>query len=138
MGVVADRIPRKRALVLNFAVLAVGSCVLLGVSRPGLLPVFLVAHGVATAAENVLLPLIVADCFGVRHMARIYGALMVALLPGGVLGPIFAGAVFDRLGSYELAFQIFAGLNLVSFAALCAVRSQLHPGGGGGEQRSPA
>ncbi len=138
IGLVADRWPPKRALLICFAVVTAASFLLLGLPMDGLLPVFVVAHGLATAAQNVVYPLMVGHCFGVKHMAKIYGVLMLALLPGGVLGPIFAGYMFEAFGSYELAFQIFAGLNLVSFAALCAVRSQLHPGGGGGEQRSPA
>jgi sugar phosphate permease len=124
IGWLADRIPGKPSLVLNFAVLTAGSWVLLGADRPGWLGVFLVAHGFATAAENVVLPLTVADCFGTRHMARIYGALMVTLFPGGVLGPIFAGAVFDRTGSYDGAFLTFAILNVVGLAALAAVRPE--------------
>jgi len=42
-----------------------------------------------------------------------------------VLGPIFAGYLFDLRGSYDLAFQVFALLNLVALAALVCVRA--HP-----------
>ena len=64
--------------------------------RPGATPaagLFLVVHGFTVAAENVMLPLVVVECFGVRHLAQIYGALMLALLPGGLAGPTFAGWV---------------------------------------------
>ncbi|MGH0038428.1 MAG: MFS transporter [Myxococcota bacterium] len=132
IGALADRIPGKPSLVLNFAVLTAGSWVLLVADRPGWLPVFLVAHGFATAAENVVLPLTVADCFGTRHMARIYGALMVTLFPGGVLGPIFAGAVFDRTGRYDGAFVTFGVLNLLGLAALGLVRAERGRGAGQG------
>ena len=57
-------------------------------------------------------------------MAKNYGALMLALLPGGVLGPIFAGYVYDLQGSYDLAFQVFAVLNLVGLVALTCVRGR--------------
>ena len=124
IGWLSDRIERKTALIVNFSILTGGSFLLLGSGLPGCLPAFLVAHGFATAAENVLLPLVVSRCFGVRHMAAIYGALMVMLFPGGVLGPIFAGAVFDRLGSYHLAFGTFAVLNLVGLFALAWVRPE--------------
>lgn len=128
IGLLADRIPHKRALLLNFGVMAGASVVLLGVATPALLPVFLVAHGFTVAAENVLLPLIVADCFGVRHLAQIYGVLMIALLPGGALGPVFAGRVFDRLGSYQTAFAVFVVLNLLTVALLFAVRDERRAG----------
>ena len=69
-------------------------------------------------------PLIVVHCFGVRSLAQIYGWLMLTLLPGGTLGPIFAGAVRDQTGSYDLAFQTFAGLNLLCVLLLCFVRDE--------------
>jgi len=79
----------------------------------------------------VVLPLVVAECFGVRHLARIYGALMLTLFPGGVLGPLFAGAVFDRAGSYAPAFATFAALNVLALAALFAVRTEASRAPGG-------
>ena len=84
----------------------------------------LAVHGFTVAAENVLLPLIVADCFGVRNMARIYGTLMLALLPGGFLGPVFAGFVFDATGGYAPAFASFAVLNAAGLGLLALVRRE--------------
>jgi cyanate permease len=124
IGLLADRIRAKPALLLNFSLVALASLLLLQVQRPGVLLAFLVVHGFAVAAENVLLPLVVVEAFGIRHMARIYGALMFALLPGGVLGPIFAAHVYDTRGSYEPAFATFAALNAAALLALCLVRRE--------------
>jgi sugar phosphate permease len=124
MGLVADRIPTKTALLATFGLVTLASFLLLRVDAPGILVVFLLIHGFSVAAENVLLPLIVAECFGVLHMASIYGALMVALLPGGALGPVFAGWMYDTRGSYELAFVTFAAVNVVSLVALAFVRRE--------------
>lgn len=123
MGLVADRLPARQASVITFGLMAAGSICLLGVGRvPALLPVFLVVHGFTVAAENVMLPLVVAECFGTRHVAAIYGALMLMLLPGGVLGGIFAGWVYDRMGTYFPAFAVFAVLNVLSVVALTRLR----------------
>ncbi len=123
-GAVADRFDTRRVLMANFALVALASGLLMGAGRPVLLATFLVAHGFATAAQNVMLPLAVVYAFGVEHMARIYGTLMVALLPGGVLGPIFAGWAFDRLGDYRLALALFLGLNLTALASLGWLRQE--------------
>jgi sugar phosphate permease len=135
IGWLADRIPRKRALLVNFGLVTLASFLLLAVDRPGILLVFLAIHGFAVAAENVLLPLIVADAFGVRHMARIYGALMFSLLPGGALGPIFAGWAYDATGSYDVAFVCFAALNATTLLLLGFVRREAGRGSaaGGGQ-----
>ncbi len=124
IGGLADRIPPKRALLLNFIALTLGSFILLAVQLRGLLPVFLVLHGFTVAAENVLLPLMVAHAFGVRYMARIYGTLMLALPLGGILGPVFAGAVYDRVQSYAPAFITFAVLNVFALLLLGFVRRE--------------
>jgi MFS family permease len=123
IGLVADRLDVHRAAGITFGLLTAGSFLLLAVERvPAALPVFLAVHGFTVAAENVLLPLLVAACFGVRHLAQIYGALMVVLLPGGIAGPTVAGWVYDVSGSYRAAFALFAVLNLVALVALTRLR----------------
>ena len=126
VGVLADRFGARRMLRLNFALLTVASFLLVYAENPVALTVFLTLHGVAVAAENVVLPLIVVECFGARHIARIFGALSFALFLG-VLGPIFAGGVFDRVGDYRLAFVLFAILNTVTLAMLGRLRDETRP-----------
>jgi MFS family permease len=123
-GWLSDRIPHRSAILLDYGLLAASSLVLLLLPHPVWLPLFVLCYGVATAARDVVTPLAVVDCFGVRYLAPIYGALMLGLLPGGVLGPIFAAAVHDRFGSYDVAFGTFALLNLVTVAALFALRDE--------------
>src|SRR4029453_3556847 len=125
IGVVADRFSLRRALLANFALLTAASLLLLAVRAPGVLPLFLFAHGFATAAENVLIPMLVAESFGLRHMPRIYGALMLTLFAGGALGPILAGAAFDRTGDYRVAFGAFAALNVLGLLLLSQVRREV-------------
>jgi MFS family permease len=123
IGALADRIRVRPALIANFALLAFASLLLLAVRVPGVLPVFLVVHGFTTAAENVLLPLAVAQRFGLAHMPRIYGALMLTLFAGGALGPILAAAAFDRYGEYRIAFTAFAALNILGVGLLARGRT---------------
>lgn len=124
LGAIADRIPHKTALLLDYALLAFSSVTLLALPNVWLLPVFIVSYGFATAARDVVYPLIITHCFGLRFMAEIYGAMLFALLPGGIAGPIFAAAVHDRFGSYAIAFQAFAGVNLLAVVALVALRNE--------------
>ena len=126
IGLVANRWPAKTALMFNFAVVLLGAFLLVALERrPELRLLFIVTHGVATMAQNVVYPLIVAHCFGTRYMAEIYGVLMLALLPVGILGPVFAGYMYDWTGSYALVFKLYAGLTVVTFAMLAAVRREI-------------
>lgn len=123
IGALTDRVGLRRAVLLTFGLLTGGSWLLLALGHvPLLLPVFLTVHGFTVAAENVLLPLAVTACFGARHLPAIYGALMLALLPGGVIGPTVSGWSFDALGTYRPAFAVFALGNVLALAGLAALR----------------
>jgi len=121
-GGLADRLSPRVAVLIDFGLLAASSGVLLLLPDPRLIWIFVGIFGFSYAARDVVTPLIVAHCFGVRHLAQIYGVLMLTILPGGTFGPIFAGWVHDRTGSYDAAFVTFALLNAFSVAALALVR----------------
>ena len=124
LGWFADRLHQKATILLDYSLLAFSSLLLLALPNAVLLPGFILSYGFATAARDVAYPLIINHCFGVRYMAQIYGGLMLALIPGGALGPIFAAAVHDEFGSYAHAFQAFAGLNIAAVLALCFLRNE--------------
>jgi MFS family permease len=123
-GWVADRIPHRTAMLLDYGLLTLSSLLLLALPDPVLVLPFILTYGIATAARDVVTPLMIVECFGVRHLAAIYGAIMLALFPGGGFGPLFAAAVHDRTGSYDAAFAVFAGMNLVAFASLFLLRRE--------------
>ena len=123
IGLVADRWHAKVSLLICFAFVVLASVILLGITAtPSLALAFVVIHGLATMAQNVVYPSVVAWCFGTKHMAEIYGVMMLALLPGGVIGPIALGYMHDALGSYDLGFQILVGFTISSLALLSLVR----------------
>jgi MFS family permease len=127
LGAIADRIAHKAALLLDYALLAFSSLILLALPNAWLLPIFIVSYGFATAARDVVYPLIITHCFGLRYMAQIYGAMLLALLPGGIAGPIFAAAIHDQQGSYAMAFQAFAAVNILAVVTLFGRRDERAP-----------
>ena len=124
LGLIADRVPYRWALIVDYGLLAFSSFVLLLLPNAGLLPVFVISYGFSMAARDVVYPLIIGHCFGVQYLAKIYGTMMLTLLLGGALGPVFAGAIHDHLGSYERAFQGFAWLNGLTLLSILFVRDE--------------
>ncbi|TMA30118.1 MAG: MFS transporter [Deltaproteobacteria bacterium] len=124
-GWIADRVPAKTGLLLDYGLLALSSLFLLGVSGGGAATLwsFVVLFGFSYAARDVVTPLIIVHCFGSRNLAQIYGVLMLTILPGSA-GSIFAGWVHDQTGAYQLAFLTLAGVNAATFALLFAVRDE--------------
>jgi MFS family permease len=133
-GMLADRVGPRVAVLANFTIIAVASALLLVPTARGAMPTFLVLHGFATAAEDVVIPLIVAQRFGIENLGRVYGALLLALIPGGAVGPIVAGKVFDATGSYAEVFATFVVCNVLAVVALAVVR----PGGASASDRGTA
>ena len=125
-GLLADRISHLRGVQIDFGLLALSSVVLLAMPDAALLWVFVFAYGFAYPARDVVYPLVLGHCFGTAYLGEIYGAMMLTL-PAGALGSIFAASIFDRLGTYELAFLSFAVLNGLAFAALFLLRDERGP-----------
>lgn len=123
MGAFADALSGRAAFIVNHALLTLSSLVLLFLPVTGAVPLFVILFGFSYAARDVVYPLIIAECFGVRQLAPIYGMLMTAMLPASA-GGIFAGWAFDRFGSYDLAYGTFAGLNLFVFAVIFLLRRE--------------
>jgi nitrate/nitrite transporter NarK len=123
LGLLADRIAATSAMRFNTALLFASSLLLVLLPDRGPLFLFIVTYGFASTARDVLYPLIVVHCFGVRFMAEIYGVLMLSLL-AGALGPIVAAASLDTTGSYSSAFVALAIVNGLSLVAVWLVRSE--------------
>ena len=121
-GAIADRVGARAAVIGNFVLIAGASALLLVPSVRGVIPVFLVVHGFATAAEDVVMPLVVVQRFGIENLGRVYGALLLALVPGGTVGPVLAGKVFDATGSYSEVFTGFVIANVLAVVALAALK----------------
>ena len=65
-----------------------------------------------------MLPIVIADRFGRFDLGPVYGMITLLLGIGGGIGPLAAGMIYDRCGSYDLVWLsdigilLFAGLLL--------------------------
>ena len=88
------------ALALSSAPLAVACAVVL--------------HGLAWGARGPLMMAIRADYFGVRNLGKIAGWSNAITLIGSVIGPLYAGVMFDLTGTYNVAFWTLGAATAVS------------------------
>lgn len=118
IGALADRIGRARTLTLMQA--SAGLSYLLWYAAGGYVPllVFAVWFGLSYGGIVSLLPALCMDLFGARAVAGIIGTLYTGAAFGNLLGPVVAGAVFDRQGSYVPV--IFGCLTLCALATAAA------------------
>lgn len=117
-GFMGQLITPRSAFLANAALLAFSVAIVPFAANGVLLTVFSLAFGLATSARDVLLPLLVADRFGTRSFAKVYGLMMLAFLPGGALGPIALAYGFEVFGTYRPGFYVCVGLVLLSLVSI--------------------
>ena len=123
MGWLSDRIGRRAILAVALVAQA-GSFVALG--RAATLPALAAAtllFGFSYGAVSVIFPPMVADFFGRAHAGALVGLIFGLAGPAAALGPVAAGWIYDRLGSYAAACWISAALNLAALALLTFARA---------------
>lgn len=117
IGALADRLGRLRTLTL--ALVSMGLTYLLWLAAGGYvaLAVFSLWLGLSYGGIVSLLPALCMDLFGARAVASILGTLYTGAALGNLLGPVAAGAVFDRSGSYAPVMWACLALSIVSALA---------------------
>ncbi len=125
VGLVANRIAPRRALAIDFGLLAASSFLLFFLPAQPFLALFLVSYGLGVAARDVVFPLVVGEVFGERTVPRIYGALSVSLMFAGPLGSQLTQAIYDRTGSYESSYSLYAIATLAMLGSLAWVRREV-------------
>ena len=79
---------------------------------------FAAAMGLLWLATVPLTNALVGKVFGLRHMSMLSGLVFLGHQLGSFLGAWAGGAIFDRTGSYSLAWTMAVGLSLAA-ALLC-------------------
>jgi cyanate permease len=71
---------------------------------------------------GALIPLTIAEAFGLKSFGTIMGFVSVAGILPQLVGPLFAGYIFDQRGSYSIPFAIVVGAFIFGAFALLAAR----------------
>ncbi len=71
---------------------------------------FAVMQGIAHGTRGVLMQPMRADYFGRQAFGKVVGFSNLIVMWGMIGGPVFAGVMADRLGSYRLGFTVLAVL----------------------------
>lgn len=100
IGALADRVGRRRTLVLMLVAMGASYLAWLGAGGYPVLLWFALWFGLSYGGIVSLLPALCMDLFGARAVAGIIGALYSGAALGNLLGPVVAGAAFDHTGSY--------------------------------------
>ncbi|MYB43036.1 MAG: MFS transporter [Chloroflexi bacterium] len=103
-----DRVPKRPFVIL--ALLGHSAAMLLLALADGLPMIYVavVINGVAWGSRGPLMMGLRADYFGPRRFGTIMGFSSLVIMLGMIIGPVFAGVMYDETGSYRLGFIVLA------------------------------
>ncbi len=116
-GYAGDRMSKRVALAFFTALQAGGVLALVAAQTLPMFYLFGILFGAGFGGRNPLTVAIRADYFGTGSFGKILGFSTVPMNLLLLIASPFAGWMYDRYGTYDLAFLILAGLNLLG--ALC-------------------
>jgi MFS family permease len=120
IGWLADRLGRVKTLMLMQCAMGLTYLIWAMASHQLAFSVFAVVFGLSYGSIVSLLPAICMDLFGGRAVSAIIGTLYTGAALGNLLGPVWAGRVFDVDQSYN--FVIWITLGVSALATFCCSR----------------
>jgi OFA family oxalate/formate antiporter-like MFS transporter len=97
-----------------------------------LLVLFLIFFGIGYGGTNTLRASVIAEFFGRSHFGAIHGIVIGIMMVGSIAGPPLAAWVFEKWGSYQPIWFVFAGLAAAAILAAITtppVSDTVHPVG---------
>ena len=108
-GFAGDRFSKRAIVVGCMAAHAVALFVLAAATALWMVVVFAVLHGLAWGVRGPLMAALRADYFGSASFGMITGISSMVVMIGMMAGPLVAGILADRTGSYQTGFRVLAG-----------------------------
>ena len=118
MGWLADRYPKKNIMILIYILISGSILLLYFASTPGVIYLFAFIFGIGLGGDYMIIPLMAAELFGVKVMGRVMGLILSVDGLGEAFGPILAGWLRDRSGSYTIGFTALILLSVVGTVAV--------------------
>ncbi len=121
-GWLVDRADPRIAVWCSFGTQLAGLLLLMNAQEYGQLLVAGSVFGLGMGGTVPLQGAITGIAFGRLSFGKVMGLLRPVMVPLHAIGVPFAGWVYDRTGSYDLAFQFFVLVFVVASAAVSTLR----------------
>ena len=108
IGLLADKLGSRRTYLICVIPMMVSFYGLANSDNVNVLYFLLPLYGFAHGGHFTIVPFTIAEYFGVERLGSVFGKITFFGAIGSVTGPIFAGAIFDSIGDYNLAFHIIS------------------------------
>lgn len=108
VGYLADQFRKKNVMALFYLALGLAIPLLFFARRTAVIWGFVIIFGFAMGADYMLIPLVTAECFGLKALGKLLALIIMGYSVGQWVAPWRAGRIFDAYHSYSLAWCIMA------------------------------
>lgn len=118
-GFLGDRISKQLIVVVAMVGHVAGLLLLAYADELWMIWLFIPLHGLAWGVRGPLMQAMRADYFGAASFGQIMGISSLIIMIGQISGPLLAGYLDDKTGSYQTGFAlvaVMATLGMVFFA----------------------
>lgn len=126
-GYVADLVDKRFVMAGAYALLALAVLLFATIYDPWqiflVLPLFSLGFGGIIPVR----PAFQAEVFGLRNFGAIQGLMFTIATLGGLIGPVFAGWVYDQTESYRLSFVVLAAVGFLAAPMILTLRRPDQP-----------
>ncbi len=113
-GIIIDRVGAKLLFIVGLASGVVGMAALSVADDPLLILIYAIGDGVSFGIVTFASSILLLEYFGARNNPMVLGFLNL-LTTAGMIGPVAAGYLADRVGGFFEVFVILSGLMLLVF-----------------------
>jgi MFS transporter, OFA family, oxalate/formate antiporter len=124
MGWLADRIPKKYVMFIAFSAVAGAVPLLYAGDVANMAYVFAFVFGFGMGADYMMIPLVTAECFGVRSLGKLMGIIITTDSLGQAFTPVIVGRLFDINRNYNLGFALIAAMAIAGAVTVLFIRPE--------------
>ena len=118
MGWLADKYSKKHVMILIYCLVSISILLLYYASTPYVIYLFAFIFGIGLGGDYMIIPFMAAELFGVKVMGRVMGLILTVDGLAEAFGPILAGGIHDRTGSYAMGFTALIIMSVIGTIAV--------------------
>ena len=122
VGFLADQIDKRIVMGGAYAMLALGVLLFATVYQPWQVVLVLPLFGLGWGGIIPVRPALQAEIFGLRSFGAIQGLAFTIATLGALVGPVFAGWMYDQTESYRLAFVLLAAVGFLAVPMILTLK----------------
>ncbi|MBV1795723.1 MFS transporter [Siccirubricoccus sp. G192] len=129
IGLISRKVGLVRLYKISVLVMAASYLLWLPFTGYGWLVAFAATLGFGYGLRIALTPVVLIELFGLGNLGAILGVFFTASSISALCGPLVAGLIIDRTGSYQWGVAFALVMGVLGFLAVAPLRSDCHGSG---------